>query len=155
MASHVHGKLDSKGLRIAVVAGRFNEFVVSKLVEGALLAVQKTGGDEKTVKVYWVPGAFEIPSLARKLVDSGKVDLVLCLGAVVRGSTPHFDYVCSGVTSGVSALAAEGGVPVIFGVLTCDTMEQAIDRAGGKAGNKGYDAALAGIEMVDLLKSAG
>jgi 6,7-dimethyl-8-ribityllumazine synthase len=155
MAKHVHGKLDSKGVRFAIVAARFNEYVVSKLVDGALLAVQKTGGDEAAVMVYWVPGAFEIPSLARRVVDSGKIDLVICLGAVIRGATPHFDYVCAAAQSGVASLAAEGRVPVIFGVLTCDTMEQAIERAGGKAGNKGYEAALAGIEMVDLMKSAG
>ncbi len=153
MAKIIEGTLNAKGMRFALVAGRFNDFITSKLVDGALDALKRHGAAEQNLTVVWVPGSFEIPLVARKLAASGKYDAVLTLGAVIRGATAHFDYVAAEVSKGVAQVSLETGVPVIFGVLTTDTIEQAIERAGTKAGNKGSDAALAAMEMVDLLKN--
>jgi len=153
MAKIIEGTLNAKGMRFALVAGRFNDFITSKLVDGALDALKRHGAAEQNLTVVWVPGSFEIPLVARKLAASGKYDAVLALGAVIRGATAHFDYVAAEVSKGVAQVTLETGVPVIFGVLTTDTIEQAIERAGTKAGNKGSDAALAAMEMVDLLKN--
>ncbi len=151
MPSFVEGKLSSQGLRLALVAGRFNSFITDRLVEGAVDAVVRTGGDPDSVRVYKVPGAFEIPLMAKKLASSGAWDAVICVGAVIRGGTPHFDYVAAEVSKGIAAVSLDTGVPVSFGVLTTDTIEQAIERAGTKAGNKGADAAVAAIEMTNLM----
>lgn len=146
------GHLVGTGLRVGVVAGRFNELIVSKLVGGALDALKRHGVEEENVDVAWVPGAFEIPLIAKKMAESGRYDAVVTLGAVIRGSTPHFDYVCNETAKGVASLSLSTGIPVIFGVLTTDTIEQAIERAGTKAGNKGWEAAAAAIEMANLSK---
>ena len=148
----IEGKLIAEGLKFGIVAGRFNEFIGSKLLGGALDAINRHGASEDDVDVAWVPGAFEIPLVAKKMVKSGKYDAVICLGAVIKGSTPHFDYVSNEVTKGVAHVSLDQEVPVIFGVLTTDTIEQAIERAGTKAGNKGYEAAVSAIEMANLLK---
>jgi len=146
------GNLIGKGLKFGIVVGRFNEFIGSKLLGGAIDALKRHGVEEDNIEVAWVPGAFEIPLAAKKMSTSEKYDGVITLGAVIRGSTPHFDYVSSEVTKGVAHVSLESNVPVIFGVLTTDTIEQAIERAGTKAGNKGYDAAMTAIEMANLLK---
>ncbi|MBY0086180.1 6,7-dimethyl-8-ribityllumazine synthase [Brevibacillus brevis] len=146
------GHLVGTGLRVGIVAGRFNELIVSKLVGGALDALKRHGVEEEQVDVAWVPGAFEIPLIAKKMAESGRYDAVVTLGAVIRGSTPHFDYVCNETAKGVASLSLSTGVPVIFGVLTTDNIEQAIERAGTKAGNKGWEAATAAIEMANLSK---
>ncbi|RKE00095.1 6,7-dimethyl-8-ribityllumazine synthase [Marinifilum flexuosum] len=148
----IEGKLVAEGLKFGIVTGRFNEFIGSKLLGGALDAIKRHGASEDDVDVAWVPGAFEIPLIAKRMVKSGKYDAVICLGAVIKGSTPHFDYVSNEVTKGVAHVSLDSEVPVIFGVLTVDTIEQAIERAGTKAGNKGYEAAVSGIEMANLLK---
>ena len=156
MAKEVHGQLSSRGVRLAIVAGRFNGLIVESLVKGAIDAVVRTGGREEDVTVYWVPGSFEIPQLLRRIANrsgSDKHDAVVCVGAVIRGATPHFEHVAAAVASGVADVARTSPIPVSFGVLTTDTIEQAIERAGTKAGNKGFDAALAAIEMVGLLRS--
>ena len=158
MAREVTGQLSSRGLRVAVVAGRFNGFIVESLVKGAIDAIVRTGGREEDVTVYWVPGAFEIPQLVRKLVGRAqeggqKLDAVVAIGAVIRGSTPHFDHVAGAVASGVADAARAATIPITFGVLTTDSIEQAIERAGTKAGNKGFDAAMAAIEMVGLFRA--
>jgi 6,7-dimethyl-8-ribityllumazine synthase len=150
MAQVVEGRLVGKGKKVAIVASRFNDFITARLVEGALDAFTRHGVSEGDVTVYKVPGAFEIPAVARKVAASARVDGVVCLGAVIRGSTPHFDYVASEVSKGVALLGLESAIPVVFGVLTTDTIEQAVERAGTKAGNKGFDAAMALIEMMDL-----
>ncbi|MFZ5587684.1 MAG: 6,7-dimethyl-8-ribityllumazine synthase [Thermodesulfobacteriota bacterium] len=155
MAKVMEGLLQAQGMRFALVVGRFNDFIGSKLVEGALDALKRHGANSDDIAIAWVPGAFEIPLVARKLAMSGKYDAVITLGAVIRGSTPHFDYVAAEVSKGVAHVGLETGVPVIFGVLTTDTIEQAIERAGTKAGNKGADAALSAVEMVDLLRKIG
>ena len=147
---HWEGNLIGTGLRVGIVAGRFNELIVSKLVGGALDALKRHGVAEDAVEVAWVPGAFEIPLIAKKMAESGKYDAVVTLGAVIRGSTPHFDYVCSECAKGVASVSLNTGIPVIFGVLTTDSIEQAIERAGTKAGNKGWEAASAAIEMANL-----
>lgn len=147
------GNLVGTGLKIGIVVGRFNEFITSKLLGGALDALKRHGVEESSVDVAWVPGAFEIPLIAQKLAKSGKYDAVITLGTVIRGSTPHFDYVCNEAAKGVSSTALNTGIPVIFGVLTTDTIEQAIERAGTKAGNKGWDAATSAIEMANLVKN--
>lgn len=152
MPTYVEGKLLSQGLRIALVASRFNAFITDRLVEGAVDAIGRTGGDPDAVRVYRVPGAFEIPLVAQRLAASGKYDALVCLGAVIRGSTPHFDYVASEVSKGVAHVSLATGVPVSFGVLTTDTLEQAIERAGTKAGNKGFEAAMSAIETANLLR---
>ncbi|SKA78457.1 6,7-dimethyl-8-ribityllumazine synthase [Caloramator quimbayensis] len=146
------GKLIAAGLKFGIVVGRFNEFIVSKLLSGAMDGLLRHGADEKNIDIAYVPGAFEIPLTAKKIAQSKKYDSVICLGAVIRGATPHFDYVSSEVSKGIANASLELGVPIIFGVLTTDTIEQAIERAGTKAGNKGYDAAMAAIEMANLLK---
>ncbi|MOA11591.1 6,7-dimethyl-8-ribityllumazine synthase [compost metagenome] len=152
MARIFEGNLVSEGLKYGVVVGRFNEFISSKLLGGALDAFKRHGAQEEDVDVAWVPGAFEIPLIAQKMAESGKYDAVITLGAVIRGSTPHFDYVCNEAAKGVAAIALKTGVPTIFGVLTVDSIEQAIERAGTKAGNKGYGAAASAIEMANLTK---
>lgn len=146
------GNLVGTGLKIGIVVGRFNEFITSKLLGGALDALKRHGVEETGVDVAWVPGAFEIPLIAQKMAKSGKYDAVVTLGTVIRGSTPHFDYVCNETAKGVSSTALTSGIPVIFGVLTTDTIEQAIERAGTKAGNKGWDAATSAIEMANLIR---
>ena len=148
----LEGKLIAKGMRVGIVAARFNEFITSKLLSGALDALLRHDIDGDDIHVAWVPGASEIPLAASKMAKSGKYDAVICLGAVIRGSTSHYDYVCNEVSQGVAAVGLETGVPVLFGVLTTENIEQAIERAGTKAGNKGYDCALSAIEMVDLLR---
>jgi 6,7-dimethyl-8-ribityllumazine synthase len=153
MPAFIEGKLTSDGLRFALIASRFNSFITDRLVEGAVDAIVRTGGDPDAIRIYKVPGAFEIPLVAKKLASSGKFDAVVCLGAVIRGSTPHFDYVASEVSKGVAQVALETGVPVSFGVLTTDTLEQAVERAGAKAGNKGAEAAMAAVETVNLLRA--
>ena len=145
------GNLISKGIKVGIVAARFNEFIVSKLLSGCEDALLRHGVDAADISVAWVPGAFEIPLIASKLAQSGKYDAVIALGAVIRGSTSHYDYVCSEVSKGLAQASLSSGVPVLFGVLTTDTIEQAIERAGTKAGNKGYDCAVSAIEMVNLL----
>lgn len=146
------GHLISEGQRYGIVAGRFNEFISGKLLSGALDAFKRHGAKEDEVDVAWVPGAFEIPLIAQKMAESGKYDAVITLGAVIRGSTPHFDYVCNEAAKGVAQVGLKTGVPAIFGVLTTDTIEQAVERAGTKAGNKGWEAAATAIEMANLCK---
>jgi 6,7-dimethyl-8-ribityllumazine synthase len=146
------GRLNAAGFRFALVASRWNDFLTSRLVEGALDALERLGADEKGVELYRVPGSFEIPLLARKLAGSGKFDAVVCLGTVIRGQTPHFEYIAAEVTKGIAQAGMETGVPVVYGVVTADTLEQAIDRAGVKAGNKGFEAAMSAVELVNLYK---
>ncbi len=148
----LEGKLLAEGQRIGIVAGRFNEFITAKLLGGAVDAFVRHGGEERNITVAWVPGAFEIPLTAQKMVESGKYDAVVCLGAVIRGATPHFDMVANEATKGVAQVGLRTGVPVIFGILTTDSIEQAVERAGTKAGNKGFDAVTTAIEMINLLK---
>lgn len=149
----VEGDLIAGDARFAIVASRFNDFLVTKLVDGALDAIRRHGGNVARTSLVWVPGAFEIPLVARRLADSGKHDAVICLGAVVRGSTPHFDFVAGEAAKGIAAAGAQSGVPCIFGVVTTDTLEQAIERCGTKMGNKGFEAAVSAIEMVNLFKA--
>ena len=146
------GKLVSKEIKIGIVAARFNEFITAKLLEGAMDGLLRHKMDEKDIHVAWVPGAFEIPLIASKMAKSRKYDAVICLGAVIRGSTSHYDYVCSEVSKGIASVSLESGVPVMFGVLTTENIEQAIERAGTKAGNKGFDCAVGAIEMVNLIR---
>jgi len=148
----IEGEVLARDLRFAFVAARFNDFVVEPLIRGALDALKRHGASEKQIEIVRVPGAFDIPIVARKLALSRRYDALIALGAVVRGQTPHFEYVAGECASGLARIALESGVPIAFGVLTTDTMEQAVDRAGGKAGNKGADAALAAIEMANLLR---
>ena len=153
MPNILEGQLTAAGLRVAIVASRFNDFITSKLVGGAVDTLVRHGADDGAIDVVWVPGAFEIPLLAQRLATSGRYDAVICLGAVIRGATPHFDYVAAEVAKGVGQVGLAAGIPVLFGVLTTDTIEQAIERAGSKAGNKGSDAAMAAMEMVSLMKA--
>ena len=146
------GKLVSREIRIGIVAARSNEFITAKLLEGALDGLRRHDVREEDIHVAWVPGAFEIPLIASKMANSGKYDAVICLGAVIRGSTSHYDYVCNEVSKGIAAVSLASGVPVMFGVLTTENIEQAIERAGTKAGNKGYDCAAGAIEMVNLIR---
>ena len=146
------GKLLAKGLRFGIIVSRFNDFICDRLLGGALDALKRNGAEEDAIDIFKVPGAFEIPLMAKKAAGSGRYDAVICLGAVIRGSTPHFDYVANEVSKGVATVSLETNIPVTFGVLTTDTLEQAIERAGSKAGNKGWDSALAAIEMANLLK---
>jgi 6,7-dimethyl-8-ribityllumazine synthase len=146
------GKLDAKGLKFGIVIARFNEFISGKLLSGCLDGLRRHGAEEENIDVIWSPGSFEIPLLAKKMAAGKKYDAVICLGAVIRGATPHFDYVAAEVSKGVAHVGLETGMPVIFGVLTTENLEQAIERAGTKSGNKGFDAALAAIEMANLLK---
>jgi 6,7-dimethyl-8-ribityllumazine synthase len=153
MPNIIEGKLDAKGLRVGLLVSRFNSFVSERLVEGAIDALLRHGGEQEDVSVVRVPGAFEIPPTAQQMAASGRYDAIFCLGAVIRGATPHFEYVSAEVSKGVASVAIDSGVPVTFGVLTTDTIEQAIERAGSKAGNKGFDAAMAAIEMANLYKA--
>ncbi len=146
------GNLVAKGIKVGIVAARFNEFITSKLVSGAMDGLIRHDVKEEDIHVAWVPGAFEIPLIASKMAKSGKYDAVICVGAVIRGSTSHYDYVCSEVSKGIASVSLESGIPVMFGVLTTENIEQAIERAGTKAGNKGYDCALSAIEMVNLIR---
>ncbi|ANX11047.1 6,7-dimethyl-8-ribityllumazine synthase [Fictibacillus arsenicus] len=152
MAKLFEGHLVGSGLKVGIVAGRFNDFISDKLVSGAQDAFKRHGVSEEDVDIAWVPGAFEIPLIAKKMADSGNYDAVITLGAVIRGSTPHFDYVCNEAAKGVAQASMTSGVPVIFGVLTVDSIEQAIERAGTKAGNKGWEAAVSAIEMANLTR---
>ena len=153
--NYIEGNLIAQGLKIGIAAARFNEFIVSKLVRGAEDGLQRHGVKGSDIDLAWVPGAYELPLAAKKMAKSGKYDAVICLGAVIRGSTPHFDYVCAEVSKGVANVSLDSEVPVIFGVITTDSIEQAIERAGTKAGNKGFDAAATAIEMANLLKQIG
>ncbi len=148
----VEGKLDASGLKTAVIASRFNDFITTKLIEGAVDCLVRHGSAQKDITVIRVPGSFEIPIAAARAAGSGKFDAVICLGALIRGQTPHFDYIASEVTKGIAQVSLDTGVPVAFGVITADTLEQAVDRAGAKAGNKGFEAAQGAIEMADLLR---
>ena len=152
MGRTFEGNLIGTGLKIGIVVGRFNEFITSKLLSGAEDGLRRHGVNEADVDVAWVPGAFEIPLVAQKMANSGRYDAVITLGTVIRGSTPHFDYVCNEAAKGVNAASMNSGVPVIFGVITTDSIEQAIERAGTKAGNKGWEAASSAIEMANLLR---
>lgn len=152
MVKVIEGQLSAKGMRFAIIAGRFNEFISSKLMEGAIDALVRHEAAKEDITTVWVPGSFEIPLVAKKLALSGQYDAIICVGAVIRGATAHFDYVANEVSKGIASVSMDSGVPVIFGVLTTDTIEQAIERSGTKAGNKGFEHAMAAIEMVDLLK---
>ena len=153
MPNVYEGHFSAQGLKFAIVVARFNELISSKLLGGALDALRRHGAKDGDIDVAWVPGSFEIPLIARKMAESGKYNAVIALGAVIRGATPHFDYVSNEVSKGVAAASMQTGVPVIFGVLTTDTIEQALERAGTKAGNKGWDAAMSAIETANLLKA--
>ena len=153
MSSKVtEGQLSSKGLRFAIIVARFNSFITERLLAGALDALARTGCAESDIEIVKVPGSWEMPVVARELAERKRHDAIICLGAVIRGDTPHFDYVAGEAAKGLGQVAAQTGVPVAFGVLTCNTLEQAIDRAGAKSGNKGFDAAMTAVEMADLLR---
>ena len=149
--NHIEGSLSAEGRSFGIVASRFNDFVVKALLEGAIEAIRRHGGDAGAVDLVWVPGSYEIPVVARELALSGRYDALICLGAVIRGATAHFDYVAGGAAGGISNVALETGVPVIFGVITTESIEQAIERAGTKMGNKGFEAAVSAMEMADLM----
>lgn len=149
----LEGNVVAEGIKVGIVAARFNEFIVSKLVGGAEDGLVRHGVKEEDITVAWVPGAFEIPLIAKKMVKSGKYDAIICLGTVIRGQTSHYDYVCNEVSKGIAQVSLESEIPVMFGILTTENIEQAIERAGTKAGNKGYDCALGAIEMVNLIKN--
>lgn len=150
MGKVIKGDLLAKGMKFGIVVSRFNEFISSKLLEGSIDTLVRQGADEKLVDVVWTPGSFEIPSVARRMAQSKKYDAVICLGVVIRGSTPHFDYIASEAAKGIASISLTTDVPCIFGIITADTLEQAIERAGTKEGNKGRQAALAAIEMADI-----
>lgn len=150
MPETIQGFLNAKGKKFAIVASRFNELISNQLINGAIDCLIRHGAEEKELKVVWVPGSFEIPLAAKKISASKKYDAVICVGAVIRGDTPHFDYVAAEVSKGIAHVGMDTGIPVIFGIITSDSLEQALERAGVKAGNKGWDAALAAVEMVDL-----
>jgi len=151
MPKIIEGKLLAEGKRFAMVTSRFNDFITDRLVGGAMDALIRSGASDEDIEIVKVPGAFEIPLLAKKLAEKGRYDAVICLGAVIRGSTPHFDYVCAEASKGIAAASMDTGVPIIFGILTTDSIEQAIERAGTKAGNKGWSAAMAAVEMANLM----
>jgi len=153
MPKIIEGKLDAKGLRFGLLVSRFNRFVSDRLVEGAIDALLRHGAEKDDINIVRVPGAFEIPPTAKQMAESGRYDAIVCLGAVIRGATPHFEYVSAEVSKGVASVSIDSGIPVTFGVLTTDTIEQAIERAGSKAGNKGFDAAVAAVEMANLFKA--
>jgi 6,7-dimethyl-8-ribityllumazine synthase len=155
MPKILEGEISAEGLRFAVIVSRFNDFISSKLVEGAMDALKRHGGNEDQISLVKVPGSFEIPTVAKRLAETGEYDGIICLGAVIRGATPHFDYVAAEVSKGIAAVALETKIPVTFGVLTTDSLEQAIERAGSKSGNKGWDAAMAAMEMANLFKKVG
>ncbi len=148
------GHLNAEGFRFAVIASRWNDFITSRLVEGAFDALDRLGAGEDSVELYKVPGSFEIPLLALKVAESGRFDAVICLGTIIRGQTPHFDYIAGEVTKGIAQAGMQTGVPVVYGIVTADTLEQAIDRAGAKQGNKGFEAAMSAVELVNLYKEA-
>jgi len=152
MPNIYEGSFNAEGLKFAIVVSRFNHFIADKLLSGAMDAIYRHGGKEEDITVVRVPGSFEIPSVANKLVESGKYDAIICLGVLIRGDTPHFDYIASEVSKGIANIAINSGIPVLFGVITADTIEQAIERAGTKQGNKGFDTAMAAIEMANLYK---
>ena len=152
MAKVFEGHLLGKGLKFGIVVGRFNEFITHKLLGGALDALKRHGVEEEDIEIAWVPGAFEVPLVAKKMAGLKRYDAVICLGAIIRGATPHFDYVAAEVSKGVAKVGLDSDLPVVFGVITADTIEQAIERAGTKAGNKGWDAANTALEMANLLK---
>lgn len=149
----IEGVYSGEGLKIGIIASRFNEFITSKLVSGAQDCLTRHGVADDDISVAWVPGAFEIPVIAKQMASSGKYDAVICVGAVIRGATSHYDYVCAEVSKGIAAVSLESGKPVLFGILTTDTIEQAIERAGTKAGNKGTDCAMSALEMINLMKN--
>ena len=151
----LEGKFNGKGLRIGIVAGRFNEFITSKLVGGAVDVLKRNDVNDEDIDIAWVPGAFEIPLITKKMAESKKYDAILTLGAVIKGATPHFDYVCAEVSKGVAQISLQTRLPVMFGVLTTNNIEEAIERAGTKAGNKGADVAFGALEMIDLIKNIG
>ena len=148
----IEGKVVAEGMKVGIVAARFNEFIVSKLVSGAVDGLVRHDVNEDDITLAWVPGAFEIPLIAKKMAKSGKYDAVICLGTVIRGQTSHYDYVCNEVSKGIAQVSLESEIPVMFGILTTENIEQAVERAGPKAGNKGYDCALGAIEMVNLMR---
>ena len=152
MPEIIEGKIVAKGMKFGIVASRFNDFICGRLIEGAVDALTRAGAETTDIRIYKVPGAFELPLTAKKLAKSGHFDAVICLGAIIRGATPHFEYISAEVSKGIATVGLETEVPVVFGVLTTDTIEQAIERAGTKSGNKGWDAALSAIEMVDLFR---
>ncbi len=152
MPKFIEGKLDAKGLRIGIIVSRFNSFISERLLEGAVDALLRHGADDRNITVARVPGAFEIPLVAKQMAAGGKYDAIICLGAVIRGATPHFDYVAGEVTKGIAHVSLDTGIPIAFGVLTTDSIEQAIERAGTKSGNKGFEAAMTAIESVNLCK---
>jgi 6,7-dimethyl-8-ribityllumazine synthase len=149
----IEGQLDAKGFRFAVVVSRFNDFISNRLLEGCMDALLRNGAREETIKVYKVPGSFEIPIAAKKLAESNSFDAIICLGGIIRGDTPHFEYIATVVSKGIARISQEANLPVIYGIITADTIEQAIERAGTKAGNRGWDAAISAIEMVNLFKN--
>ena len=149
------GKFDGKGVKIGIVAGRFNEFITSKLVGGAVDVLKRNDVNDEDIDIAWVPGAFEIPLITKKMAESKKYDAIITLGAVIKGSTPHFDYVCAEVSKGVAQISLQTGLPIMFGVLTTNNIEEAIERAGTKAGNKGSDVAFGALEMINLIKNIG
>ena len=149
------GKFNGKGIKIGIVAGRFNEFITSKLVGGAVDVLKRNDVNDEDIDIAWVPGAFEIPLITKKMAESKKYDAIITLGAVIKGSTPHFDYVCAEVSKGVAQISLQTGLPIMFGVLTTNNIEEAIERAGTKAGNKGSDVAIGALEMIDLIKNIG
>jgi len=149
------GKFNGKGVKIGIVAGRFNEFITSKLVGGAVDVLKRNDVNDENIDIAWVPGAFEIPLITKKMAESKKYDAIITLGAVIKGSTPHFDYVCAEVSKGVAQISLQTGLPIMFGVLTTNNIEEAIERAGTKAGNKGSDVAFGALEMIDLIKNIG
>jgi 6,7-dimethyl-8-ribityllumazine synthase len=155
MAKIVEGKIKADGLRFGIVVSRFNNFITERLLEGALDALRRNGAGEDAIDIYRTPGSFEIPPVARKLLERDQYDAIICLGAVIRGATPHFSYISAEVTKGIAQLSMESAVPITFGVITSDTIEQAIERAGTKVGNKGWDAALSAIEMANLYRELG
>jgi 6,7-dimethyl-8-ribityllumazine synthase len=148
----LEGKIDASGLRVAIIVSRFNEFITHKLLSGAVDCLKRNNADENAITVIWVPGSFEIPPVAKRTVETGKYDAIICLGAVIKGSTPHFEYVASEAAKGIAQVGLKSGIPVVFGVLTTDSIEQAIERAGTKSGNKGFDAAMSAIEMANIYK---
>jgi 6,7-dimethyl-8-ribityllumazine synthase len=151
MAKVIQGQLDANGKKFGILVGRFNEFITQRLLDGALDCILRHGGSDEDIEIVWVPGSFEIPTIAKKMVESKKYDAVICLAAVIQGGTPHFQYVASEVTKGIAQISMDSGIPTIYGVLTCDNLDQAVERAGAKQGNKGWHAALAAIEMADLI----
>jgi 6,7-dimethyl-8-ribityllumazine synthase len=152
MPKIIEGKIVAKGMKFGIVASRFNDFICGRLIEGTIDALMRAGTEEKDIVIYKVPGSFELPLTAKKVAKSGRFDAIICLGAIIRGATPHFEYISAEVSKGIAVVGLETEIPVIFGVLTTDTIEQAIERAGTKSGNKGADAAMTAIEMVDLFK---